>query len=112
MNINVLIQHIKQDNLVELFGNQKSNEVLMSLYAVIKRAVTDGADSLILTPDRLIWRKGHNELGQLSLNHPEMYRRFRTALHSLFFQDDVIRVALEIVSETENTLVCRLSVND
>lgn len=112
MNINVLIQHIEHDNLAALFGNETYNEVLRSLYLVIRRAVTDGADSLILTPDRLVWRKGHNTLGQLSLNYPEMFSRFRTALHNLLFQDDVIRVALEIVSETENTVVCRLSVKD
>lgn len=86
----------------EAFGTKGLNEIILSLYTVLKVAVRDGGDELRVKPLEVVWSKQGEPLNHLSLKRVKPTMTFTEALTQILDRDEVVRSHLRrVAGETD-----------
>ena len=103
-----IVHHIENDDLVALRPRHYNN-LTRGLYIIIRRAFLDGADTLCLNADGLVWEQDNRQLGEHPYpNLPSMQRSYRDGFYRILKYDEIVRACVTIASDTRGEIVCKL----
>lgn len=93
-----------EGNIAVLLPPEQLNHVVLMVYGVLRRAVEDGADSLHLTSEHLVWSKGNMPLGELRINYTQPAVSFRDALTTIVARDPMVQRYVQLTAASPDTL--------
>ena len=80
-----------------VFQVNEMTEPLMLTYNILRWAVRDQADILIVHPDRVAWYKGNSQVGEF---HPHVFvLGFTRILEQIIIRDHLVKNMLRLVSK-------------
>lgn len=94
-------------NTIRGFRRDELNEVILTVYNIIKRTVRDEADELELTSTHFRWSKRGSNLGDFQIDDLKPSVSFRDALKLVIERDDIIQRHIQLVLETPEKVIYR-----
>lgn len=94
------VAHLRASH-IHLFDQAELNEVLLSIYIVIRRAVRDQADTLTLTTNEFIWSRDGIPIGHFDTTLSEGWTtNYAQEFKKLLQRDAMIRNHLQHIRTT------------
>ena len=91
-----------------MFQPAELNEIILTVYNILERAVKDGSDTLHLTPARFVWSRDDTVVGNFRIDRIKPTMSFREALQRILARDPLVRRHMQLVTETPEELTYRL----
>lgn len=104
-------QHFDQGDMPSLYEDENGvcryNYVIGSLYIYIRKAVLDGADTVVLTPKFFTWLQGDTILDRKRIDKWKPTVSHCSQFHKMLQHDTVLRQHVQIISDTPEEVVFR-----
>ena len=96
-----LLEYLERKwSISDIYLSGEYNEIIGMTYNVIRRAVREQSDTLILTDEYFSWVKNGNQRGQFFIDKmkPLLTVSFRESLDLILVRDKVLNESLHLIS--------------